>query len=126
MISPVLCPSYRCEVGSKLIGVVTEIGLSYFPDELCVNQDFVDKANIYSNAEKRFRFAGECLNKGCLQWQDNRCSVIEKVLESELFSTSLQQSERCNIKDSCRWFLQEGEKACSVCPKVVTDISNLE
>jgi hypothetical protein len=92
-----------------------------------IDERFVEAAAKGRPAETRFRFAGLCHQSACHQWQHGRCSVIGQVLESSPEPQTGTGAEReptlpdCAIRTSCRWYAQEGGRACAVCPGVVTD-----
>jgi hypothetical protein len=119
---PILCPSYRCEEGAILVGIVNAEGhIVFASNRLVVDQDFVDTAQHGRTPEKRFRFSGPCAQGSCQQWTGNRCGVIDRVLIQavDLASTTLPN---CSIRSQCRWFHQSGAEACAVCPEVITDL----
>jgi hypothetical protein len=118
------CPSARCEPGATLLGVVEADGtVGYITPRLTVDAAFVEQASRGRAPEKRFRFAGACVEAGCKQWTGSRCGVIDGVLESGL-TDDLPEARglpHCSIRSSCRWFAQSGAEACGVCPLVITD-----
>lgn len=117
-----LCPSARCEPGAILLGVVLpNRRVGYAADRFVITQEFVDAAQAGRPAEQRFRFGGPCVQSACREWNAGRCGVIDYVLpelEAEVASDPLPA---CPIRNDCRWFMQTGERACRVCPLVVTD-----
>ena len=118
------CPSARCEPGATLLGVVEADGtVGYITPRLTVDEAFVEQASRGRAPEKRFRFAGACVESGCAQWTGSRCGVIDRVLEGGLLDdgANAQGLPHCSIRSSCRWFAQSGAEACGVCPLVITD-----
>ena len=114
------CPSARCEPGATLLGVVEADGtVGYITPRLTVDAEFVEQASRGRAPEKRFRFAGACVESGCKQWTGSRCGVIDRVLEGDLPKAGALP--HCSIRSSCRWFAQSGAEACGVCPLVITD-----
>lgn len=118
-----LCPSYTCQDGTVLLGIVMRDGRVAFSSErLIVNEEFVDIARQGRAPEKRFRFAGRCVQSGCNQWSESRCGVIDTVIDTVGGNTkNLADLPECSIRPECRWFYQSGAEACAVCPEVVTD-----
>jgi hypothetical protein len=92
---------------------------------LIVDAQFMERATEIGRPEKRFRFAGKCIKGGCRQWTGHECGVIKEYSEvnDHLVADELPLPA-CIIREKCRWFGQEGGKACMICPYVVTD--NLE
>jgi hypothetical protein len=120
-----LCPSARCEPGSILLGVVTPDGrVGYLRPELRIDAEFVANARAGREPEKRFRFAQPCVEAECRHWTGSRCGVIENVLDSEEGGAAVDESRklpRCSIRPRCRWFAEQGARACMVCPLVITE-----
>ena len=76
-----------------------------------------------------FRIASICIKRACRHWRegaaategDGRCSLVERVV-SGYPEIGLQP---CGIRATCRWFAQEGARACRACPGICTDIGEL-
>ena len=118
------CPSGRCREGTTLLGIVGTNGvLGYVAPAITLDADFVERAWKGRNPESRFRFAEPCIEHGCGNWTDDRCGVIQGVLESpqgeQITQAAMGPLPSCTIRSSCRWFAQVGPKACAVCPYVV-------
>ncbi len=119
---PVMCPSSRCEEGHVLLGIVQADGkIGYLPERLEVDSDFVQIARQGRAPEKRFRFSSKCAESGCKQWTGSACGVIHKVLAGYPRAKRVSSPADCSIREQCRWHQQEGPKACTVCPLVITD-----
>lgn len=117
----ILCPSANCQEGAILIGIVMRDGrVAYSAGQIIVNQEFVETARAGRAPEKRFRFGGLCVKSGCRQWSNDRCGVIDSLVEPENDSPAVLPE--CSIRPQCRWFNQSGASACAVCPDVVTDL----
>jgi hypothetical protein len=94
--------------------------VAFAGDRLVVNREFVSNAREGRSPEKRFRFAGACVQKACTQWA-GRCGVVDTVL-AEVPASALQTDlPECSIRSQCRWYHQTGPDACRACPVVVTD-----
>ena len=116
------CPSAVCEEGANLVGIVNQEGMvDFLSNPFIIDAEFVDIAFRGKQPESRFRFSNRCVENGCKQWTGHSCSVIERVLveaEGQDFPNKLPP---CSIRASCRWYHQEGNNACFVCPFIVTD-----
>jgi hypothetical protein len=120
--APALCPSSTCTAGAILLGVVQADGSVAFLDHRRVVDDFFVKlAHEGRSPEKRFRFADTCVKNGCRQWGNGRCGVIDRVLAANPNYPDAEELPPCVIRSECRWHLQWGARACSVCPLIVTD-----
>jgi hypothetical protein len=117
-----LCPSYSCQSGAILLGIVMRDGrVAFSSDRIVVNEEFVQIASAGRTPEKRFRFGGQCVQNGCRQWTGERCGVIDKITETANINVESAALPECSIRSECRWFYQSGAEACAVCPEIVTD-----
>jgi hypothetical protein len=126
MTSPkqILCPSSTCQEGAVLVGVVLSDRLVAYADKrVTVGPEFVAAAREETFPERRFRFAGPCLETGCRQWSAGRCGVIDEVMAANRAAELPDELPGCSIRSQCRWFFQSGKNACRVCCYVVTDPS---
>jgi hypothetical protein len=117
-----LCPSGRCAVGSRLIGIVGADGrLGYVTPPLDVDANFVELSKRGRDPESRFRFTEPCLGQACEHWVDHECGLIGRMCASVANVSDPEDSDlpRCGIRSQCRWFSQRGRQACAVCPLVV-------
>ena len=118
-----LCPSGRCAVGSKLIGIVGPDGrLGYVTPPLDVDANFIKVSKQGRAPESRFRFSEPCLGQNCEHWADNECGLIGRIRARADNQPGLISDDAelptCAIRSECRWFSQRGREACAVCPLV--------
>ena len=118
-----LCPSATCSKGASLLGIVqgnNTVALLDTPVKL--NEAFIEKAHQQGEPEKRFRFADKCIKNGCSQWTGKSCGIMNELAAS---NPSIKSDEDdlppCFIRRTCRWYSQEGGKACKICLFVVTE-----
>ena len=117
------CPSSTCEDGAILLGVVNEDGtVGYISTPVTIDEDFVKEASLHGNPENNFRFSNACVEAGCRQWQTGKCGVIKNIMESNAEVDLEPRLPDCSIRSSCRWYYQEGPKACSFCPYIITNM----
>jgi hypothetical protein len=117
----ILCPSWNCEEGATLLGIVLSDGrVAFAKDRIVIDAAFVEAAQEGRSPEKRFRFSSTCKKGGCVQWSGDRCGVIDRVLERDPVHVT-GALPQCTIRVNCRWHLQSGDEACYACPGVMTD-----
>ncbi|MEO6313493.1 MAG: hypothetical protein ABIU63_03870 [Chitinophagaceae bacterium] len=117
------CPSSTCKDGAILLGVVNENStVGYISTPITIDEAFVKEANRQGNPEQNFRFSNTCVEGGCQQWQQGKCGVIKNIMGMNDELELEPQLPDCSIRISCRWFYQEGPKACSFCPYIITNL----
>ncbi len=117
------CPSSTAEDGAILLGVVNEDGtVGYISTPVTIDDAFIQEASQHGNPEHQFRFSNACVEAGCRQWQTGKCGVIKNIMESNADVELEPRLPECSIRTSCRWFHQEGPKACSFCPYIITNM----
>ncbi len=118
------CPSATNSSGASLFGIVNAEGrISFLPSTVELTPELIELAAEKDRPEAHFRYTSPCAESGCRQWTGSACSVIQRLREAEL-PDSLQAPQHCPIRTTCRWFAQEGKKACEICPVFTAD--NLE
>ncbi|MFJ9598225.1 hypothetical protein ACIRS3_36460 [Streptomyces virginiae] len=96
--------------------------LGYLRPALPVDQYFVDACERNGDPESRLRFANECQQGECENWSGRDYSLVGRLISAGADSpaeASDSRLPRCAIRAYCRWFTQEGSRACRVCPIVV-------
>jgi hypothetical protein len=119
------CPSSVAKPGATLLGIVNSNGVvGYIDTPIKIDESFIEQAGEGAVLENSFRFSAKCAKTGCVQWQNGTCGVIEKVIAlNPLWHEAHSHLPDCSIRSSCRWHFQEGAKACSYCPYVITKIT---
>lgn len=123
------CPSSACGEGALLLGVMTSAGkLAYLNPPVPVDAEFAAREAERGSPERRYRFAGPCLEGGCPQWTGRGCAIAD--MAAGPVNLGLPASPRrlpaCSIRHSCRWYFQRGPAACAVCPLIVADMGGTE
>jgi hypothetical protein len=123
--SPKTCPSAPPEQGSVLLGIVTGKGkIAYInPHPPVTSELLVILGQRNVPIENRLRFAGSCMEHGCVQWQGEagagRCGLIDHAIEALGIESGAETLPHCGIRQSCRWFAQHGRSACAACPEII-------
>ena len=116
-----VCPSSSVRHATHLIGVVgPDARIRFVSPPLDLTTEFRDRSAEMGEPERRFRFAGPCIEEECAQWAGGRCGVIDEVVAT--FDIAEHSPERrCAVRPRCRWYSQRGRDACEVCDWIVTD-----
>jgi hypothetical protein len=117
-----LCPSAQPDwPRSVLVGVVggtaIEPRLSFAREATPVSPNLLALTEPVDPTEV-FRFAAPCLCSGCVHFQLNECGLARRIVQ--LLPAVVSELPTCTIRADCRWWQQEGRKACLRCPQVVT------
>ncbi|MEP7277127.1 MAG: hypothetical protein ABI813_00670 [Bacteroidota bacterium] len=106
-----------------MLGVVNGDGAAGFlSTPIIIDETFIKEASRQDDPEQHFRFSNECVEAGCRQWQSGKCGVINNIMEGNEEVELEPRLPDCSIRSSCRWFYQEGPKACSFCPSTITGL----
>ncbi|SDH82901.1 hypothetical protein SAMN05192558_105245 [Actinokineospora alba] len=119
------CPSSHAGPGSVLLGVFGPDGRAVFtPHGPKLTPELRDQlaASTEGPLESRFRFAAPCAQSACVFW-DGSCRAVDAAHE-DYDSVAVETLPECGIRDTCRWWSQEGPRACAVCPLVRTAVAS--
>lgn len=120
--SRIQCPSSRPEMpGSAAFGVVMgsveQPRVAYLDQALPVTAELLSLAGPVTPTEV-FRFAAVCAGGACQHFDGKDCSLASRIVER--LPSAVDELPECAIRDSCRWWLQEGAEACFRCPMITT------
>jgi hypothetical protein len=68
-----------------------------------------------------FRIAAPCMNGACRHF-NGACTLAQRIVD--MAPVVVDGLPECQIRPTCRWYLQEGAKACVRCPQIMTDKVN--
>lgn len=119
---PKLCPSASCSTSASLLGIVQgDKTIALLDTPVKISEAFVERAHEQGEPEKRFRFVDKCIKSGCGQWTGKSCGIMNELAESNpSIKSDNEDLPACFIRRTCRWFSQEGGKACKICLFVIT------
>lgn len=101
-------------------------GLSVFAkienDHFAFTEDLIkiDKEMLETSSGTDYRATMKCVTKGCVNWNGNRCTVPQQMAYFIDARTDHDDYSNCGLKPSCRWFAENGVKACQMCPLIRT------
>ncbi|MCZ8028034.1 MAG: nitrogen fixation protein [Microcystis sp. LE19-10.1B] len=121
-----LCPSARENSLDSVIfgiaaGTVEEPRVAYLPEIQPVTDELLALAEPVTPTEV-FRFAASCAEDKCAHFDGVNCRLAQRIVRGLPEVTDTLPP--CRVRQSCRWWLQEGKAACFRCPQVVTDDYN--
>ena len=115
------CPSSQPDTDSAVVfgvveGTVESPRVAYLERSQPVEE--IVQPSVVKPTEM-LRIASSCQEKGCLHFDGSDCRLAAKIVEQ--FPTVTKSLPPCQIRNSCRWWQQEGKSACLRCPQVVTE-----
>jgi hypothetical protein len=121
--SDLLCPSApESLAGARVIGIVQ--GTSDRPhvdllrEPIPLTSELLQQVAPVQPGEV-FRIAGNCAGSACKHYAGKSCTLATRIVR--LLPEVVERLPVCAIRQSCRWFDQEGAAACRRCPQVVRD-----
>ncbi|MEL6886110.1 MAG: hypothetical protein AAFY39_05540 [Pseudomonadota bacterium] len=120
------CPSAQPDFeDAQVLGVFETAGdtprLSYTAGTLPATQDVVASTGPVPPTLV-MRFAGKCETARCVHFREGACSLVDRIVEG--LDPVTDNLPACAIRRTCRWYTQEGARACHRCPQVVTRMEN--
>lgn len=117
------CPSAQPEhPEAKIIGVLREQNSRAFIEPLpraLAPDTFIDLIPANVRPTEVLRFSAPCAEQRCTHFHLGSCQLAKRIV-SDLPEASAHLKP-CAIRQTCRWFRQEGPAACRRCPQVVTE-----
>ena len=123
MAKKIDCPSAQADsAAARIYGVMTptEGGLraGFLTETLAPTPEWLALAGTAKPSEL-FRIAAPCSKKACGHFSGGACTLAQRVVAG--LKPVVDALPACQIRDTCRWFFQEGREACLRCPQVQTD-----
>ncbi len=67
-----------------------------------------------------FRFSAKCAGGACAQFGNGQCSLGQRIVDR--LEAVTDKLPACLIRQTCRWFAEQGPAACLRCPQIVTKV----
>lgn len=117
-----LCPSAQPGMDRAIVlGVVQQDGpspvIEYLNERLPATPDILSLSEPLKPTEI-FRLAATCAENKCPHFDGADCRLASRV--ANMMSVAVDSLPPCTIRKECRWYFQEGEKACKRCPEITT------
>jgi hypothetical protein len=117
------CPSARPgQEGAFAFGIASgeagERRVGYLESRVPVSDELLALAGDVRPTEV-FRFGAACAGGGCSHYDGHDCRLATKLVQ--LMPPVSKALPACQLRPDCRWWQQEGKKACLRCPAIITD-----
>jgi hypothetical protein len=127
-----MCPSTSAANATVVLGIVLPSGrVAYATPAVAASPALVEALSDDPRPlESRYRFAGPCVESRCGFWTGAGCGLGAAMADSYADVAGEQASDaalpRCSIRPRCRWYAEQGARACAACPLIVTDTRTAE
>ncbi len=91
--------------------------VTYVRDIVPATADILQMAGPVAPTEV-FRLAGRCAQQSCIHFSGSKCNLSSRIVE--MLPEVTASLPPCTIRQTCRWYGQEGRAACHRCPQIVT------
>jgi hypothetical protein len=93
--------------------------VGYLTEQQPVTEELLALAQP-ARPQQVFRFAAPCARGGCMHFDGANCQLAARI--ASRLAPVVNALPECRIRQTCRWFRQEGKAACLRCPQVVTEV----
>jgi hypothetical protein len=116
------CPSAQPTMaGATVLGVIdpdaTELKVLYALEKVPVNQELLQLCGELPPT-RFIRFAAPCEERKCQHFDGQNCQLATRIIQ--ILPGIVNSLPPCSIRQDCRWYFQEGAKACQRCPQIIT------
>jgi hypothetical protein len=101
-----------------VLGSVEQPRVAYLDETRPVTEDLLALAGPVAPTEV-FRFTAPCAGGACQHFDGTDCRLASRIVER--LPVAVDELPKCAIRDSCRWWLQEGPEACFRCPLIASE-----
>jgi hypothetical protein len=63
------------------------------------------------------RIATPCVRYRCKHFEAEKCTLAQRIVQ--ILPPVVDSVPNCQLRPACRWWMQEGPRACVRCPQVV-------
>lgn len=116
-----LCPSAPFKEGNKIFALFDDQHFK-FTDQLKMIDGELTREVVEDGDRAAYRATMPCVTKGCGNWDGQKCTVPDQMRYYLSPLTDIEDFRNCPIQKGCRWFAQEGESACRICPLIKTRV----
>jgi hypothetical protein len=107
----------------RVLGVVQWTDGNAKPDLQYLNEHLPATPEVLAQAAplkatEVFRLAATCQERLCPHFDGSDCRLATRIVR--LMPAAVDVLPPCIIRKECRWYFQEGEKACKRCPAITT------
>jgi len=121
---PLMCPSAQPDMeDARIFGVVAGTAeqprLAYLKQSAVVTDEMLENLGDLEPTQV-FRYAARCEESKCAQFDKGCCSLGKRI--ADLLPPVTESLPSCQIRPTCRWYVEIGGAACLRCPQVVTRV----
>ena len=109
---------------SRIYGVMTGSAearrVGYLTETVELTPDLLAMSGA-AKPTQLFRIAAPCAESACIHF-DGSCTLAQRIVAS--LAPVVSSLPPCQIRPTCRWYLEQGGEACLRCPQIATDKAN--
>ena len=118
------CPSAQPNMpGAQVLGVVARTAegprVAYLNTSLAISDELLQSTEPVSPL-RVLRVAARCEQEHCSHYDGQVCTLASRIVAT--LAEVTDGLPPCVIRNSCRWFAEQGKSACLRCPQIVTEV----
>lgn len=125
-----MCPSTSAANATVVLGILLPSGrVAYATPAVEASPSLIGALDDGATSlESRYRFAGPCVEHRCGFWTGSSCGLGAAMADSYADATGVTETTlpRCSIRARCRWYAEQGSRACAACPLIITETRRRE
>ena len=121
---PLMCPSAPAwsedaEVFGVVLGTAAAPRVQYLDAPVPVSAELLGALGD-SRPGEVLRVRSPCAKSACVHYSGQHCRLAERIVAQPLEGDT--RLPPCSIRASCRWFAEQGKRACMRCPELATEV----
>lgn len=100
-----------------VVGTEAQPEVAWLEEPVPVSEDLLGKVGG-AEPQQIFRITAPCQESLCVHYDGDRCRLASRIVQ--ILPAVTESAPPCQLRASCRWYVQEGRAACLRCPQVIT------
>jgi hypothetical protein len=107
----------EAKVFGVVIGSEKNPEVAWLEEPVPVTEELLAKCGE-ADAQQIFRITAPCQESLCTHFDGQDCKLAARIVQ--ILPAVTDSLPPCQLRASCRWYVQEGKPACLRCPQVIT------
>lgn len=113
------CPSAPFKKGNSVFAIFEGDQMTFTDSMIPITEALMSESSFFSE-KTEVRTTMKCVTKGCINWNGKKCTVPDQMSYFFQPLEEISAFKNCPLKTTCRWYAQDGEQSCSICPLIRT------